>query len=400
MHALNQTILRNEPFGGVYFNQATGRTAMVDQEGFVTLLKYLKKGELSERESNFVKYFFNENTPKMTKLVINKAIKFEKGSQLITQGPVLIDLSLNNYCNLNCSYCYMSATESGENLSMDDFEILLARMVKSRVLQIALGGGEPTLHPNFTEILCKLRVEGDIIPNYTTNGTNLTAEILKASKEYCGAVAVSYSEQRENETLKAVKTLVDYGIQTNIHVVLLKSRISSLSKIVEKYAKLGIFSVVLLLFKPMGRGANLDREILTVKESRAFSVEVLKILALKKKYGVRLAIDACSAFTAKYFPFLPESVDGCTGGTYSAYIDWDLKMKPCSFMQDTTRGVDMKQNSIEDAWKSDLFESFRQNILNARYEGCITCDFFPSCKGGCPLKPELTYCIDKGKEIK
>ena len=114
---------------------------------------------------------------------------------------------------------------------MDDFNSLLANMIKSRVLQIALGGGEPTLPPNFPKILKKLRVERNIIPNYTTNGSNLTDEILKASKQYSGAVAVSYSEKRTKETIKATKKLLDHGIQTNMHLILLKLRIQRLSEI-------------------------------------------------------------------------------------------------------------------------------------------------------------------------
>jgi radical SAM protein with 4Fe4S-binding SPASM domain len=316
----------------------------------------------------------------------------------ITRTPVLIDLSLNNYCNLSCDYCYMSAKpiNEGENLLMEDFNLLLTKMVKSRVLQIALGGGEPTLHPQFTEILKKLRNDGGIIPNYTTNGTNLTEEILKTSKKYCGAVAVSHSEERFKQTLEATKKLLDHQIQTNIHIVLLKSRIPRLSEITEQYAKLGISNVVLLLFKPMGRGANLVHEVLDSNDKNVLSLELLKILNFRKKYGVRLSIDACSSFIVKDFPFLPQSIEGCTGGIYSAYIDWKLNMKPCSFMQ-TTPGINLKDNEIINAWES--FESFRNMLINPRYEGCKTCSHFLSCFGGCPIAPHLVYCQEKGKKI-
>ena len=344
---------------------------MMDQEGFITLLKFLGKRPLDPKEKIFSEIFFSKTIPKQIKLMHKPSIEFKRDYPLITNSPILVDLSLNNFCNLHCSYCYMSASsvKDGSYLSMENFEFLLDDMKESRVVQIALGGGEPTLHPNFSEILKKLHIEGDIIPNYTTNGTNLTLEILDASKKYCGAVAVSYSEERNEETLNAVKKLIQHRIQTNLHMVLLKSRIPNLSQIIEKYAVLGISTVVLLLFKPMGRGENLEQEILTAKEKKAFSIEILKIIALRKKYNLRLAIDACSAFAVKDFPFLPESVDGCTGGMYSAYIDWDLKMKPCSFMQET-EGIDLKKNSIVEAWKSTFFENFRETILNPQYAGC------------------------------
>ncbi len=397
---LNSIILRNEPFGGVYFNQQNGRTIMMDQEGFISLLKHLKKEPVTQKEEKFNEFFFNTETPKNIKFMLNRSTKFIKDSPLVTTSPTLIDLSLNNYCNLSCSYCYMSAKKmgKGEDLSMENFEFLLSEMKKNRVLQIALGGGEPTLHPHFTEILKLLRIESDIIPNYTTNGTNLIPVILDASKEYCGAVAVSYSEEREEETQKAVKTLTNHGIQTNIHIVLLKSRIPKLSEITEKYAKLGIHSVVLLLFKPIGRGENLTYEILTPEDKKSFASEVMKVVLLRQKYGVRLSIDACSAFAVKDFPFLPESIDGCTGGTYSAYIDWNLNMKTCSFMQNNS-GVDVKTKGIIGAWKSEIFNKFREMILNPRYEGCKACESFSSCWGGCPIKPELNYCEVKGEGI-
>ena len=333
----NKLILRNEDFGGVYFNQLTGRMVMVDREGFLTLLKYLKKENLNGEEELFSKFFFRSNFPKEVELRINPTITAQPPySVLVTKTPVLIDLSLNNYCNLNCSYCYMSAEPAncGKHLTLKDFDDLLTKMIQARVLQIALGGGEPTLHPHFAEILKKLRVKGNIIPNYTTNGTNLTEEILNDTKKYCGAVAVSYSEEREELIRLAINKFVSRGIQTNLHLVMLKSRIPFLSEIVERYAKLGISNVVLLLFKPMGRGSNLPHEIVTIDEYKCISQEFVKILMLRKKYNVGLSIDACSSFIVKDFPFLPESIESCTGALSTAYIDWNLNMKPCSFMQD------------------------------------------------------------------
>lgn len=394
-------ILRNEPFGGVYFNQANGRMVMVDSSGFLTLLKSLKKEDLSEQEQKFCNFFFNPKFPKKVELRIDPSIIFRNGPVPCTKTPVLVDLSLNNYCNLTCDFCYMSAKpiKAGEHLSMLDFDILLEKMIKSRVLQIALGGGEPTLHPHFIEILRKLRIKGNIIPNYTTNGSNLTPEILKATEQYCGAVAVSYSEDRTEETIEATKKLVSQGIQTNLHLVLLKSRIPRLLGITKQYAKLGIANVVLLLFKPMGRGTNLAHEILDSTDRKALSIELLKILTLRKKYGIRLCIDACSSFIVKDFPFLPQSIEGCTGAIYSAYIDWKLNMKPCSFMQEN-KGINVKETGILEAWRSDSFVQFRHSLLTPRYDGCKNCDHISSCWGGCPIHPDLVFCEDKEQVLK
>ncbi len=397
---IRQIILRNEPFGGVYFNQESGRMVMVDSHGFITLLKSLKKESLNGQEKKFCNFFFNSRFPKKVELRIDPSIKFRKSTIPCTKTPVLIDLSLNNYCNLSCEFCYMSSKpiSAGEHLSMEDFDALLEKMKKSRVLQIALGGGEPTLHPQFTEILRKLRVDGNIIPNYTTNGSNLTPEILKATKQFCGAAAVSYSEERIEETLEATGKLISHGIQTNLHLVLLKSRIPRLTNITKQFAELGIANIVLLLFKPMGRGTNLTHEILDSTDRKTLSIELLKILTLRKKFGVRLSIDACSSFIVKEFPFLPQSIEGCTGAIYSTYVDWELNMKPCSFMQETD-GINLKKTSILEVWQSDSFELFRKSLITPRYHGCTKCDHISSCWGGCPINPDIVFCEDKGNEL-
>lgn len=398
---IDSVILRNEPFGGVYFNQRNGRMMMVDGTGFMVLLKHLTNEILNKNEKMFVEFFFYNSIPESVKIKIDKSAYLTKEESLITNSPVFIDLSLNNYCNLHCPYCYMDAKtrEEGESLSIEDFELLLQQMVKNRVIQVALGGGEPTMHPNFIEILRKLRIEGDIIPNYTTNGSNLSPKIIEATKKYCGAVAVSYSEDRLDQTINTVKEFVRNGIKTNLHIVLLRSHIPKLTKITETFAKLGISNVVLLLFKPIGRGHLLQEEVLDIKNKQSLSLEIVKIINLRKKYNIKLSIDACSVFAVKNFPFLPESIQGCTGGIYSCYIDWNLQMKPCSFMQDV-KGINLKKIGISEAWNSSFFKGFRRMILNPRFSGCITCDYFSICSGGCPIKPELVFCSEKGEKIK
>jgi len=375
--------------------------SMVDIEGFNVLLKLANKKKLSEDELKFLNILVKSDSPKKLKFLLDPEIKFASGPNIITNTPVLIDLSLTNKCNLHCSYCYMDSlpVNDGKFLSLDDFEILLKKMKEARVLQIALGGGEPTLHPNFAEILRKLRLDGDIVPNYTTNGTVLTNEILEASKKYCGAVAVSYMENLYKETLVSAKKLLDYGIQANVHIVLLKSRLQNLNLIVEKYLKLGVNGIVLLLFKPMGRGKNLRKEVLAQQDIKLLLLKIFEILALKEKYDFKLNFDACSAPLLKDMPFLAESIDGCNGSRYSCYIDWNLKVKPCSFMQDQ-QGVDLKNNSFKKIWQSELFVDFRNKLTNYRYIGCKTCNFFKSCWGGCPLDPSIVACDKKGGKLK
>lgn len=394
-------ILRNEPFGGIYFNQKNGRMVMVDQEGFFTLLRYLNHQKLSSREDFFSHFFFNDSIPDSTIMRIDPSIAFSHFSSLQAKSPAFIDLSLNNECNSYCKYCYMNAKEEGkgEHLLMNDFEYLLKQIERNRVLQVALGGGEPTIHPQFTNILKKLRLKANIIPNYTTNGLVLTPDIIKATKKYCGAVAVSYHEQKFEQIFHSARKFIESKIITNLHVVLLKSRMKTLAERLEPFCELGISNIVLLTFKPAGRGALLNQEMLTQEDQRELANQIKKLIVFRKKYKVRLSIDACSSFMFKRYPFLPQSMEGCTGGLYSAYISWDLTMKPCSFMRNQS-GVSLKTSSLLDAWNSTIFQNFRKQITTPNNKECQACYHYAICRGGCPIYPEIVFCPDKGLDYK
>ena len=123
------------------------------------------------------------------------------------------------------------------------------------VFQVALGGGNPNQHPQFSEILRITRAKYGIVPNYTTNGRGLTEAVVEATGKYCGAVAVSaYPPYRE--TGKRLNRAVKRN-NANIHFIL-TSRVWTLqlngsnSSGFLKRAN----AIVFLNYKPVGRFAD------------------------------------------------------------------------------------------------------------------------------------------------
>jgi len=63
---------------------------------------------------------------------------------------------LNSACNIRCEYCFAKEvidSSSNEELSLDDFQLILSFLKKSGRNDIGLLGGEPTLHSNFLQII-------------------------------------------------------------------------------------------------------------------------------------------------------------------------------------------------------------------------------------------------------
>jgi len=134
--------------------------------------------------------------------------------------PEFYDVKITDKCFGGCPYCYQSSLPSASHFR--DVPGKIRRKFGSmtenqRPFQVAIGGGEPTLHPDFREI-CATFKELGIDPNYTTNGTNLTDEVLDITEEYVNGVAVSCHPHLD--WLGGVARLYERGIYTNLHIII------------------------------------------------------------------------------------------------------------------------------------------------------------------------------------
>ncbi len=140
------------------------------------------------QDENYRAIYFGLKTIR-TKIDIHKPMKELK-------YPEFYDVKITDRCNGMCPQCYQDSTPIGCNFTnlIDKFMSYFEPMsVNQRPFQIAIGGGEPTLHPQFLKLL-EVSSRLGIVPNYTTNGM-FTEErnresIISSTKLFCGGVAV------------------------------------------------------------------------------------------------------------------------------------------------------------------------------------------------------------------
>jgi hypothetical protein len=140
--------------------------------------------------------------------------------------PEFWDVKVTSRCGGACQYCYQSSNASAPHATgiVERFKRFFGRFNENeKPFQIAFGGGEPTCHPEFVALL-RACSELGIVPNYTTNGMwsfgPERAEIVRATSEYCGGVAVSTHPHLELEWRNAVEDLLALGMHTNLHVII------------------------------------------------------------------------------------------------------------------------------------------------------------------------------------
>ena len=312
--------------------------------------------------------------------------------------PHLIDVGIMGHCIHGktglCSKAGIGCYQSGlfveePNMTVENFRSI-AEQSKGRCNQFALGGrGDPDQHENFEEIL-RICHENNLVPNFTTSGYGMTLEIAHLCKQYCGAVAVSW--YRSEYTLRAIEMLLDAGVKTNIHYVLGKNSIDeAIRRLKDNDFPAGINAIIFLLHKPAGQGTV--ENMLSVSDPR---VEEF-FSQIDERHPFKVGMDSCNVPGAIRFckSILPESLDTCEGGRYSCYIGADMVMVPCSFDQQKRYEVSLKDMTIEEAWNSEPFETFRDNMRKA----CPGCEKRELCLGGCPLMPEIVFC-DSNKRIR
>jgi len=315
----------------------------------------------------------------------------EKGTAEVfwaKQGAELLDISITNWCDKGCEFCYRNSNQNGKHISLDDYELIMQQAFENNVFQVALGGGNPNQHPQFVEILQMTREKYNIVPSYTTNGRGLSEKVLEATQKYCGAVAVSAYEPFD-ETLDAIKLLKSYGIKVNLHYLLDSQTIVRAIEWLKKGNKLldACNAIIFLNYKPIGN----EKDYNLLLKNSSYLQDFFDLVD-NKVHSFKIGFDSCMVSgIVEYMKNINlTSLEPCDAGRFSAYISEDLKMYPCSFMMEHYEGEDLKEKSFMDIWNnSNSFIETRNSLGGSR---CTSCNQQANCLNGCPFLREIDLC--------
>jgi len=355
-------------------------------------MKLLKR----DTENRFMAFFDTETGHYARTGIIDDNGKDTGIDPFMTNFPELIDVGIMQtcvcaaLCNVDCYQKAISRT--GENMSVENFKRIVNEC-KGRTFQFALGGaGDVDTHEHFEEILSICR-ENYIVPNFTTSGIVMTRKKAEICKKYCGAVAVS--EHFAPYTDRAIDTLLDAGVKTNIHYVLSNKSIDvAIDRLRNNSFKEGINAVVFLLYKPVGLGTK--ENVLRYDDER---LKVFFDLVDNMKHPFKIGFDSCTIPAIHNFTHSIDerSIDTCEGGRWSMYITSDMKALPCSFDNQEMRwSYDISNDTIQNAWNSKQFENFRNHFRTS----CSSCKDRRNCMGGCPIRREIVLCERSEKDLR
>lgn len=147
------------------------------------------------REDGRVTVLFNSKDGTKLRYSMDPTVTYPRAS-----WPELVDIKITDYCAEGCNYCYQGSTKKGKHADLDSIKKAIDRFSEVGVFEIAIGGGEPTTHPNFKEIL-EYAISKKVIPNFTTRKIDwLCEEII----ELIGAMAFSVDSVEDMRKYDAV----------------------------------------------------------------------------------------------------------------------------------------------------------------------------------------------------
>lgn len=237
-------------------------------------------------------------------------------------------------CIFNCEHCYSRTRTDVTEISLEDKLKVAQNLVRNKVFNVNLGGGEPLLSQDCLPVIRYLSSNG-IRVNLSTNGWKATNDMAKELKSAgLGGVAISIDHIDSNshdmnrnmpgslcEAYKAVEIYSNAGIDVYFSTTITSNNFDCIESIIQKGVSLGIKGIDLKRLKTMGNAHRRSDLELTPSQ-----VNVLYQNVAKWKQDYPLSINL--VYGTKRIPNIDS---GCPCGKTSLAIMSNGDISPCVY---------------------------------------------------------------------
>jgi hypothetical protein len=275
-------------------------------------------------------------------------------------APELVDLKITDRCNCGCEYCYQESSPDGKHADKIALVRVIGALAVNKVFEVAIGGGDPTLHPYFHELLEKCAKNG-VTPNFSTRDHEwLDNPVNRGVFQKCGgAIAISAGDPFTVRRVGAQKLLYRIGSgKMAIHHVLGTRSLSTVEDMLRACHEVNL-PIVLLGYKKIGTKAAKFAASWGMNKIDGWEDILIKLREEGK--CPRVSVDTAlleaqpQAFQKMGIPdilMMPQE------GTFSMYVDAvEHKAGPSSYNSESLVDYEMEKD-----WKGEklveLFASF------------------------------------------
>lgn len=317
------------------------------------------------------------------------------GGSLIDQfelgldAPICLTWELTYACNLACAHCLSSSGKRDpRELSTEQCEAVIDELQRMQVFYVNIGGGEPTIRPDFWHLL-EYAVDHQVGVKFSTNGVRITPERARflASTDYVdvqisldGATAEVNDYVRGtgsyDTALTALQNLQAAGFKdAKISVVCTRENIGQLDEFKALADRFGA-TLRLTRLRPSGRGADVWDELHPLPAQQKVLYDWLMA------HGEDVLTGDSFFHLAAFGESLP-GLNLCGAGRVVCLIDpiGDVYACPFAIHDNFLAGNLLAEGGFQRVWQtSELFTELRSPQTGG---ACAKCTFYDSCRGGC-----------------
>lgn len=371
--------LRHEADGGGYlFHRATGSCYYIPPDLFL------------------------DNSRRREVRTLPKPKRFAKNAR---SAPFTVWTQLTHLCPLNCLTCGSTGDNTGQ-LTASQWQPVFIDLHSSGVFETRLTGGEPTLHPEFEDIVyaahdaglfISLNTCGVLTPHRRNQIAGLPIGTYIVSIE--GPYSVN-DRMRGHGTFdlawQTVKTLIGAGKTVRVNTVLCQLNQLYLEQFAALLASVGVTGWTLIPLRPVGRAKDyFDKlRLSTAEYGHALNI-IRRLRDIFPDLDIAANYDIMSH--GRIFNTPDHFEKRCVAGTEAACLDPTANLRPCILLDHPVVG-NLHTSEFNHLWVEGDWGIFRDD--NRLSTVCQICEAFGTeCAGTCQVisehfgQPEIDpYC--------
>ncbi len=303
-------------------------------------------------------------------------------------APICLTWELTYACNLQCVHCLSSSgIRDKRELTTIQAEAVIDQLQEMQVFYVNIGGGEPTIRPDFWHLV-DYSVSHGVGVKFSTNGSRIDAEVARdlATMDYVDVqISIDGADAATNDAVRgegsfdtavtAMAHLHEAGFgEFKISVVMTRHNIPQLDQFAALADRFGA-QLRLTRLRPSGRGADSWNEL---HATNAQQIELYNWLVERP--------DVLTGDSFFHLSALGDPLPGlnlCGAGRVVCLVDPVGDVYACPFVlhEDFRAGNVCDAGGFASIWReSSLFAELREPQSAG---ACSSCGQFDACQGGC-----------------
>ena len=327
----------------------------------------------------------------MTTAVPRLIEQFERG----LDAPICLTWELTYACNLACVHCLSSSGKRDpRELSTRQCKDIIDELERMQVFYVNIGGGEPTVRPDFWELV-DYATAHHVGVKFSTNGVRITPEIaarLAASDYVDVQISLDGATAEVNDAVRgagsyamavrALENLAAAGFaDAKISVVVTRHNVEQLDEFAALASSYGA-TLRITRLRPSGRGADVWEDLhptaaqqvalydwLVAKGERVLTGDSFFHLSPLGQSGALAGLNMCGAGRVVCLIDPVGDVYACPFAIHDRFLAG-------SVLSDSDFG-----SGFANVWKNA--PRFRELREPQSAGACASCGHYDSCRGGC-----------------